>query len=56
MDGHRKCHLCLTPAQTKQFGGRCPVCGKKITIGVYHRAEELADRPEGYVKPRAQVL
>ena len=54
MDGHRKCHLCLTPAQTKQFGGRCPVCGKKITIGVYHRAEELADRPEGYVKPRAK--
>ncbi len=47
MDGHRKCHLCLTPAQTKQFGGRCPVCGKKITIGVYHRAEELADRRRG---------
>ena len=54
MDGHRKCHLCLTPAQTRQFGGRCPVCGKKITIGVYHRAEELADRPEGYVKPQAK--
>lgn len=54
MDGHRKCHLCLTPAQTRQLGGRCPVCGKKITIGVYHRAEELADRPEGYVKPQAK--
>lgn len=47
-DGHRKCHLCLTPAQTKAYGGKCPVCGKKITIGVEHRVEELADRPEGY--------
>lgn len=54
MDGHRKCHLCLTPSQTKQLGGRCPVCGKKITVGVYHRAEELADRPEGYMKPQAK--
>lgn len=47
-DGHRKCHICLTPAQTKAYGGRCPVCGKKITIGVEHRVEALADRPEGY--------
>ena len=48
LDGHRKCNLCLKPAETIQFGGRCPVCGKKITIGVEHRIEQLADRPEGY--------
>lgn len=48
LDGHRKCNLCLTPEETIQFGGRCPVCGKKITIGVQHRVEELADRAEGY--------
>lgn len=47
-DGHRKCHLCLTPDQTKAYGGKCPVCGKKITIGVEHRVEVLADRSEGY--------
>lgn len=52
-DGHRGCRQCLTPAETAEAGGRCPVCGRKITIGVLHRVEELADRPEGYVKPGA---
>ncbi len=47
-DGHRNCHLCLKPAETVKFGGRCPVCGKKITIGVQHRVEELADREMGF--------
>ena len=51
MDGHRKCGLCLTPSETEKYGGLCPVCGRKITIGVSHRVEELADRPENYVKP-----
>lgn len=54
LDGHRNCGLRLTPAETAQLGGRCPVCGKKITIGVQHRVEELADRPEGYVLPGAK--
>ena len=53
LDGHRNCHLCLKPAETIQFGGRCPVCGKKITIGVQHRVEELADRDEGVCIPGA---
>lgn len=54
-DGHRKCNLCLTPAQTKEYGGKCPVCGKKITIGVEHRIETLADREEGFVKENAKI-
>ena len=44
LDGHRNCGVCLTPAQTMERGGLCPVCGKKLTIGV----EELADRPAGF--------
>lgn len=48
-DGHRNCGLCFTPAQTEECGGMCPVCGKKITIGVQHRVEELADREEGFI-------
>lgn len=55
-DGHRKCHLCLSPAQTREYHGRCPVCGKKLTIGVEHRVEELADRPLGYVKENAKTF
>ena len=47
LDGHRKCGARLTPAQTRSAQGRCPVCGKPVTVGVMHRVEELADRPEG---------
>lgn len=44
LDGHRACQCCLEPEETKKYGGRCPVCGKKITIGVLNRVETLADR------------
>nr|WP_300817829.1 UvrD-helicase domain-containing protein [uncultured Acetatifactor sp.] len=52
-DGHRKCGLCISPQETAKYGGRCPVCGKKITIGVLNRIEQLADadREEGFVLP-----
>lgn len=43
-DGHRNCKLCLTPAQAEAYGGKCPVCGGKLTTGVLHRVEQLADR------------
>ena len=45
LDGHRACQCCLEPEETARYGGRCPVCGKKITIGVLNRVEALADRP-----------
>lgn len=53
-DGHRKCGICLNPAETEKFGGICPVCGRKLTIGVSHRVEQLADRPEGFVRGGAK--
>ena len=52
LDGHRKCGICWTPATTRAHGGRCPVCGKPVTVGVFHRMEELADRPSG-ARPQA---
>ena len=51
LDGHRACEVCLEPSQTAQLQGRCPVCGRKLTIGVKHRVEALADRPEGCAMP-----
>ncbi len=54
LDGHRKCGLRLRPAQTReQAGHRCPSCGKPLTVGVLHRVEELADRPDGFHPQRA---
>jgi len=51
-DGHRNCGVRWKPEETLAAGGICPECGKKVTVGVLHRAEVLADRPEG-VRPDA---
>jgi len=47
IDGHRKCHVSFWPEQTRKHGGKCPVCGKPLTLGVLYRVEELSDRPGG---------
>jgi len=52
-DGHRNCKVMLSPTETKNHGYTCPVCGRRITVGVMHRVEELADREEGFVPPKA---
>jgi len=46
-DGHRLCKVRWAPAETKRRGFRCTACGKRVTVGVMHRVEALADRPEG---------
>ena len=53
-DGHRNCKVSFKPSQTREAQGVCPVCRGRLTVGVLHRAEALADRPEGFVpqKPR----
>jgi uncharacterized protein (TIGR00375 family) len=50
-DGHRDCGISLTPTETISHDYLCPVCGKRVTVGVMHRVEKLADRPEG-VRPK----
>jgi len=47
-DGHRTCGIRLSPKETIQHNYLCPVCGKKVTIGVMHRVEKLADREDGF--------
>lgn len=47
-DGHRACKTRMTPAETNRGNGLCPVCGKKVTIGVCYRVDTLADRPVGF--------
>lgn len=53
-DGHRNCKVCLKPANTEAVSGICPVCGGRITVGVLHRVEALADRGVDFVPPTAK--
>jgi len=50
-DGHRQCGVVWPPAESWKHHNLCPQCGKKLTIGVLHRVEELADRSESDLKP-----
>lgn len=43
-DGHRVCKVKFSPQETREHKGICPVCGKPVTVGVYHRITSLADR------------
>lgn len=52
-DGHRDCGVVFSPSQTRTHQYLCPKCRKKLTIGVMHRVEELADRPEGTIPKNA---
>ncbi|MEZ4708515.1 MAG: UvrD-helicase domain-containing protein [Caldilineaceae bacterium] len=54
LDGHRKCNICWHPQITLAHNGLCAVCGKPVTVGVYHRVETLADRPEDAKPARTQ--
>ncbi len=52
-DGHRACGFSCDPQESKKRGNRCPVCKKMLTIGVEHRVQALADRPQEFVPPHA---
>jgi len=53
-DGHRNCNVCMSPNESLKNKDICPVCRRKLTIGVLHRVEELADRPAGF-RPKHAV-
>lgn len=44
--GHRDCEISLSEIETREKGTICPVCGKELVVGVMHRVEELAQRPD----------
>ncbi len=44
LNGHRKCGVRLEPDETPD-DGRCPECGRLLTLGVVQRLEELSERP-----------
>jgi uncharacterized protein (TIGR00375 family) len=46
-DGHRDCGVNLTPEQSEEMGNICPVCKRRMTLGVLHRVFQLADRKKG---------
>lgn len=50
VDGHRNCKVRLTPKETQENKFLCPACGRRVTVGVMHRVEDLADkaREEGF--------
>jgi uncharacterized protein (TIGR00375 family) len=52
-DGHRLCGMRLSPEETKRNNGKCPKCGKPVTVGVMNRVAQLADRPQGYLPQNA---
>lgn len=49
-DGHRLCGVSMPPEETIRNNYLCPVCGKRLTIGVMHRVEVLADREEQHLQ------
>ena len=44
LDGHRNCKVVMDPAEAREAGGICPVCGRALTEGVLSRVMALADR------------
>jgi uncharacterized protein (TIGR00375 family) len=52
LTGHKKCGVSLEPREALLLHNNCSRCGKRLTVGVLQRVEELANRPEGFVPNR----
>jgi uncharacterized protein (TIGR00375 family) len=66
-DGHAACKVSFEPSDSKREKDLCPVCKKKLTIGVLHRVDDLADRetssipqnqfiPHRYIVPLREII
>ena len=44
LSGHRKCRVRRSPEEDAGGDGRCPLCGRPLTLGVAQRVERLAGR------------
>jgi len=53
-DGHRNCNVRFSPQETLKNKEICPVCKKKVTVGVMNRVEKLADREEIKEPPKGR--
>ncbi|MDF1497559.1 MAG: endonuclease Q family protein [Patescibacteria group bacterium] len=54
-DGCAGCKFWCEPEKSKKLAGRCPKCGKLLTIGVLSRVSDLADRDPNPTKPISAV-
>lgn len=54
-DGHADCGYWCEPESSRRMQGRCPKCGKPLTIGVLSRVQDLADRETNPQKPVSAV-
>jgi uncharacterized protein (TIGR00375 family) len=53
LDGHADCKFSCLPEKTKKLKGICPICGKKLLVGVLNRVDQLGDREFGFTPKRA---
>jgi len=51
-DGCAECHFSCDSKASMKLDCRCPECKRKLTLGVHHRVEELADREAETVRER----
>jgi len=55
-DGHSKCGFSCGPSQTKELDGKCPECGKPLTVGVEYRVEELSSMGKAGEKKNTSIF
>jgi uncharacterized protein (TIGR00375 family) len=53
LDGHRACDIKMNPQESVKNKNICPKCHRPLTIGVLHRVDEFADRPEAFIPQQA---
>ena len=55
-DGHRDCDVCLHPKESKKNNNICPVCKKKLTVGVLSRVMDLTCQKESEFKSKIPFI